>query len=212
MGPKEIALELQAKKVIENMKKRNFDAYYCASKEEALEKALSIMEKGSTVTNGGSESLTEMGLLPYMKTTTDYTFIDRKVAKNEEEKREIQAKVMLSDYYLTSANAFTETGELIYIDGNGNRVGAVAYGPKHVIVVVSMNKMCPDEASAYRRVREYACSPNCIRLNLNTPCAKTGFCHECMSTESVCDLFMTVRLSRYPGRMQVILVGENLGY
>ena len=212
MGAKEIALETQANTIINNMKKRHFDAYYCETKEAAFEKALSLMEKGSSVGNGGSQTLSEIGLLPYMKTTEDYVFVDRKSAKNDQEKREIHARIMMTDYFLVSANAFTEDGQLVYIDGDGNRVSNICYGPKHVIVIVSMNKVCPDVDSAYRRIREHACPPNCVRLNLDTPCAKTGFCHECSSTASICDLFLTVRQSRFPGRIKVILVGEPLGY
>ena len=213
MTPKEKACQIQANHVIEEMKKRNFEAFYCETREEALEKALSLIEKGSVVANGGSMTLEEIGLLSYIKVhSEDYNFIDRSLAKTDEEKRKCHAKSVLADYYLMSANAFTEDGQLVNIDGNGNRVSCLCFGPKHVIVVVSMNKMVPTVEDAYKRIREYACSPNCIRLGLNTPCALTGFCKECISDSSICAEFVTTRMSRYPDRIKVILVGEPLGF
>lgn len=212
MMPKQEAYRKQAEKVMAQMKKRHFDPYYCDTKEDAFNKVLEIMEKGSSVANGGSVTLMETGILEYVKShPEEYTYIPRS-GKTDEERRAGHAKAMMADYYLMSSNAFTEDGKLVNIDGNGNRVSALCYGPKYVIVVVSMNKMVPDEESAYKRIREKACPPNCIRLGYETPCRETGFCAECTSTASICDLFVTVRLSRYEGRIKVILVGEELGY
>ncbi|MCD8019418.1 MAG: lactate utilization protein [Clostridiales bacterium] len=213
MTPKETACKLQAEHVIQNMKKRNFDAFYCPTKEEALEKTLSIIEKGSVVGSGGSTTINEIGLLDYLNShPEDYTYVDRSLAKNPEEARQYHAKNILSDYFLMSSNAFTQDGQLVNIDGNGNRVSCLCFGPKYVIVVVSMNKMAPTVEDAYKRIRQEACPPNCIRLNLNTPCAKTGICTECSAATSICDYFVTTRMSRYPGRIKVILVGEPLGF
>lgn len=213
MTPKESTYQLQAEKVIQAMKKRNFEAFYCPTKEEALNKAISLIEKGSVVGSGGSSTIKEIGLLNYiMSHKEDYTYVDRSLAKNEQEAREYHAKNILSDYYLMSSNAFTADGQLINIDGNGNRVSNLCYGPKHVIIVMSMNKMCDTVEDAYKRVRQDACPPNAFRLNLDTPCAKTGFCAECTSTSSICASFVTTRMSRYPDRIKVILVGEPLGF
>lgn len=213
MTPIENAYELQAQQVIKQMKKRHFEAFYCPTKEEALTKALSLMEKGSSVANGGSVSISEIGLLEYVKDhPEEYQFIDRKAAKTPQESREMHAKIMLSDYYLMSANAITQDGKLVNIDGNGNRVSCLCYGPAHVIMIVGMNKLVPTEEDAYARIRQNACPPNCIRLGLNTPCAKTGFCGECIGTESICASFVTTRMSRDPDRIKVILVGEPLGF
>ncbi|MDD7113933.1 MAG: lactate utilization protein [Lachnospiraceae bacterium] len=213
MTPKETALEIQANHVIQAMKKRNFEAFYCATKEDALAKALSLMEKGSVVANGGSVSVEEIGLLSYVKEHPgEYHFIDRSLAKTMEEKRQCHAQSVLADYYLMSSNAFTKDGELVNIDGTGNRVSCLTFGPKHVIVVVSMNKMVPTVDTAYERIRDYACSPNCIRLGLKTPCALTGFCKDCTSGDSICADFVTKRMSRDPDRIKVILVGEPLGF
>ncbi len=213
MTPIEETYQIQAKHVIKNMEKRHFEAFYCATKEEALKKALSLMEKGTVVGAGGSMSVEEIGLLDYVKShPEEYTYLDRKQAKNLEETRQIHAKIALSDYYLMSSNAFTADGQLVNIDGNGNRVGNLCYGPAHVIVIVSMNKMADTVEDAYERIRREACPPNCIRLNVPSPCAETGFCSECFSVESICSSFVTTRLSRFPGRIKVILVGEPLGY
>lgn len=213
MTPKEKACQIQANHVIEEMKKRNFEAFYCETREEALEKALSLIEKGSVIAHGGSLTIEEIGLLSYIKVhPEEFNFIDRSLAKTDEEKRQYHAKSVLADYYLMSANAFTEDGQLVNIDGNGNRVSCLCFGPKHVIVVVSMNKMVPTVEDAYKRIRECACAPNCLRLGLNTPCALTGFCKECISDSSICADFVTTRMSRYPDRIKVILVGEPLGF
>lgn len=213
MTPKESAYAMQAERVIGEMKRRNFEAFYCPTKEEALEKAISLIEKGSVIGSGGSATIKEIGLLDYIQEhTEDYTFIDRSLAKNPQEAREFHARIAMSDYYLMSSNAFTADGQLVNIDGNGNRVSNLCFGPAHVIVVVSMNKMVPTVEDAYARICQDACPPNAVRLNLDTPCAKTGFCAECTSTSSICASFVTTRMSRYPDRIKVILVGEPLGF
>ena len=213
MTPKQKAWAIQAEHVIKQMERRHFNAYYCSTKEEALSKALSIIEKESVIASGGSATIEEVGLLNYIKThSEEYTFIDRSIAKNEEEKRQIHAKAILSDYYLMSTNAFTMDGQLVNIDGNGNRVSALCYGPKHVVIITGMNKLTPSVEDAYNRIRQHACPPTSVLLGLPTPCSKTGVCGDCMSASSICDLFVTTRMSRYPDRIHIIMVGEELGY
>lgn len=213
MTPKQQIWKLQAEKVIKKMARRRFTGYYCETKEAALEKALSLMPKGSSVANGGSVTLNEIGLLPYLNEhPEEYHFIDRKKAKNHQETREIHAQTMMADYFLMSTNAFTQEGELVNIDGNGNRVSALCFGPEHVIIIVSMNKLVPDVETAYKRIRQNACPPNAARIGLNTPCNLTGFCSECTSHESMCASFVTTRMTRYDDRIHVILVGEELGF
>ncbi|MDO5146093.1 MAG: lactate utilization protein [Eubacteriales bacterium] len=213
MTPLQTSRRLQAEHVIKEMKKRNFEASYCETGKEALEKALSLMEKGTVVASGGSTSIGEIGLLDYVKThPEEYTYLDRSTAKSPEAARELHAKSVLADYYLMSTNAFTTDGQLVNIDGNGNRVSCLCFGPKQVIIVAGMNKMAPSVEAAYERVRQQACPPNCIRLNLDTPCSKTGFCKECLSDSSICSSFVTTRMSKHPGRIHVILVGEPLGF
>ena len=213
MSAKQEAWKIQADTIIKNMKKRNINGYYVGTKEEALELAISMIPEGSSIGNGGSTTLTEIGLLPYVKEHPEkYTFVDRKAAKNDEETQLIHSQIMMTDYFLMGTNAITLDGQLVNIDGNGNRVGALCFGPKHVLIVVGMNKVAADEQAAYDRIRTTACPPNTYRLGLKTPCAKTGKCGECLTTEGICSQLLTTRMSRYPDRIHVIMVGEELGF
>lgn len=186
MTPKQEAWAIQAEHVIKQMERRHFNAYYCSTKEEALTKALSIIEKGSVIASGGSATLGEVGLLDYIKNhSEDYTFIDRSIAKTEDEKRQIHAKAILSDYYLMSTNAFTIDGQLVNIDGNGNRVSALCYGPKHVVIITGMNKLVPSVDAAYKRIRQDACPPNCVRLGLIHAARQASAENVCLHPQSV---------------------------
>ena len=189
------------------------EGVYCASKEDALKQALSYIEKGSSVSWGGSMSIEEIGLIDAVK-AGDYQVIDRSIAKNYDEQREIFSKIVLSDYFLMSSNAVTLDGELINIDGTGNRVGPLCYGPKHVIMIVGMNKVVSNAEDGIARVRNIATPPNCIRLGLETPCSITGRCADCYGDTCICsDIVVTRRQSAaMRGRIKVILVGESLGY
>lgn len=129
-----------------------------------------------------------------------------------EKRYEIYSRIVTSDYYFLSANAITINGELVNIDGTGNRLAAMMYGPKHVIIVVGMNEVCPDVESAYKRIKLIACQQNNIRLNHKTPCAITGKCTDCTSPDCICTQIVITRMARFPGRIKVILVGEELGY
>jgi len=199
--------ELLAGKVMKGLESRNMTAYYAKDKEEAKKIALDIIEKKSTVTMGGAMSAYEIGLVDAI-TEGDYTFIDR----NEGDPREAMLKAYDADYYLASANAITEDGVIINIDGNSNRVSAIAQGPKHVVFIVGMNKVCPDTDSAMKRARNVAAPINAQRFGLSTPCAKTGACMDCKSPDTICCQFLITRYSRHNGRIHVILVNENLGF
>lgn len=209
----EKANELKANTIIKNLKKRNMDGVYCPTKEEALEKALSYMEEGSVVSWGGSMSVEEIGLKDAV-VSGNYQVIDRSVAKNFEEQRVIFSKAALADYYLMSTNAVTLDGELINIDGTGNRVAALCYGPKHIIMIVGMNKVVNNVEDGVSRIRNTASAPNCIRLGLETPCSLTGRCGDCYGDSCICsDIVITRRQSAaMKDRIKVIFVGENLGY
>jgi len=211
MSPKEIANQNLANTMIKNMAKKNLEGYYCATSAEAVEKALSLMPEGSSVTWGGSMTLTECGLMDALK-TANYEIIDRDTAKTPEEARVMYAKQVMADYYLMSTNAITINGELVNIDGRANRVSCLCWGPQNVIVIAGMNKVCSEVESAIQRVRDMAAPPNCVRLNKNTPCAQTGKCGDCYSQESICSQFLVTRRSSTPNRIKVILVGEELGY
>ena len=169
------------------------------------------MPKGSSVTWGGSMTLTECGLMDALK-TANYEIIDRDTAKTPEEARVMYSKQVMADYFLMSTNAITIDGELVNIDGRSNRVSCLCWGPQNVIIIAGMNKVVPDVESAIKRVRNMAAPANCVRLNKNTPCAQTGKCGDCYSSESICSQFLITRRSSTPNRIKVILVGEELGY
>ena len=158
-------------------------------------------------------SIEEIGLMDAVR-NGDYEIIDRDKAKDYDERREIFSKIVLSDYFLMSTNAITLDGELINIDGTGNRVGPLCFGPKHVIMIVGMNKVVSSVEDGVARVRNIAAPPNCIRLGLETPCSLTGRCADCYGDTCICsDTVVTRRQSAaMRGRIKVILVGENIGY
>ena len=193
------------------MAKKNLEGYYCATSAEAVEKALSLMPEGASVTWGGSMTLTECGLMDALR-TANYEIIDRDTAKTPEEARVMYSKQVMADYFLMSTNAITIDGELVNIDGRSNRVSCLCWGPQNVIIIAGMNKVAPDVESAIKRVRNMAAPANCVRLNKNTPCAQTGKCGDCYSQESICSQVLITRRSSAPNRIKVILVGEELGY
>lgn len=211
MSPKEIANQNLANTIIKNMAKKNMEGYYCATSAEAVDKALSLMPEGASVTWGGSMTLTECGLMDALK-TANYELIDRDTAKTPEDSRLMYAKQVMADYYLMSSNAITIDGELVNIDGRANRVSCLCWGPQNVIIIAGMNKVCSDVESAVQRVRNFAAPPNCVRLNRNTPCTQTGKCGDCYSPDCICSQVLITRRSSTPNRIKVILVGEELGY
>lgn len=200
--------ELLAQKVIKGLESRNMKGYYAANKEEALAKALELIPTGASVTMGGAMSAHEIGLVEALK-KGDYNFIDRDAA---EDKRAAMLQAYDADFFLTSANAMTEDGVMVNIDGNSNRVSAIAQGPKHVIVIAGMNKVCVDVDAAMKRARNVAAPTNAQRFGLSTPCAKTGSCMNCKSPDTICCQFLITRFSRHEGRIHVILVNDNLGF
>ena len=211
MSPKKIANLNLANTIIKNMAKKNMEGYYCATSAEAVDKALSLMPEGASVTWGGSMTLTECGLMDALK-TANYELIDRDTAKTPEDSRLMYAKQVMADYYLMSSNAITIDGELVNIDGRANRVSCLCWGPQNVIIIAGMNKVCSDVESAVQRVRNFAAPPNCVRLNRNTPCTQTGKCGDCYSPDCICSQVLITRRSSTPNRIKVILVGEELGY
>ncbi len=203
--------KLLAEKTIECLEKRNMQGFYAENKEEAVKIALSLIPEGSIVSWGGSATLQETGLINTLK-NNNYQCLDRNDVESREEKEEIAHKALNADYYLMSTNAMTIDGQLINIDGNGNRVAALIYGPKNVIIVTGINKICDTYDSALSRARNKASIPNVIRFDCNTPCKKTGKCMDCLSPETVCCQFVHTRFSRIKDRIKVIIVGENLGF
>jgi len=211
MTPKKAYYERVAKTLIKNMERRQMEAYYCEDCAAAVQKVLELMPHGSSVAWGGSVTLTESGLMDALDPNL-YNIIDRATAKTKEEQRELYGRICGCDYFLMSTNAMTLDGELINIDGRGNRVAFLCYGPEHVIVLAGLNKLAPDLDSALKRVQNVAAPPNTIRLKLNTPCAATGRCGDCYGPDSICSSIVITRRSQLPNRIKVVLVGEELGF
>ena len=199
--------EKLAQKVIKGLESRNMTGYYAANKEEALQKALELIPEGSTVTMGGCMSANEIGLTDAVK-TGNYNFLDRGAM----DPREALLAGYDADVFLTSANAMTEDGIMVNIDGNANRVSYIANGPKKVIAIVGMNKICDDIDGAMKRARNIAAPTNAQRFEINTPCKKTGSCANCKSPDTICCQFLVTRFSRHTGRIHVILVNDFLGF
>jgi L-lactate utilization protein LutB len=200
--------DLLAQKVIKGLQSRNMTGYYVQTKEEALKLALSLIPEGSTVTMGGGMSVHETGLVKALK-EGNYNYIDREEAQD---RRAAMLKAYDADFFLASTNAITDDGVLVNIDGNANRVSAIAYGPKKVLMIVGMNKVCPDVDTAMKRARNVAAPINNQRFNGNNPCTKTGACANCKSPDTICCQFLVTRYSRHQDRIHVILVNEPLGF
>ncbi len=200
--------ELLAQTVIKGLESRNMSGYYAATKEDALNIALSLIPEGSKVTHGGSFSIEEIGLVDALR-NGNYDYCDRGAAAD---KRAAELFAYDSDVFLGSANAITSDGVLINIDGNSNRVSAYAYGPKKLVLIVGLNKVADDVDGAMKRARNEAATMNVQRFGLNTPCSKTGACVDCKSPDTICCQFLITRFSRHKGRIHVILVNDNLGF
>ena len=200
--------ELLAQTVIKGLKSRNMSGYYASSREEALRIALELIPEGSSVTMGGAMSAHEIGLVDALK-NGNYHFIDR---DTYEDKRAAMLAAYDADVFLSSANAITSDGVMVNIDGNSNRVSAIAQGPKKVIFIVGMNKVCGDVDGAIKRARNVAAPINAQRFGLSTPCSKTGACMNCKSPDTICCQILITRSSRHTDRIHVILVNDSLGF
>ena len=200
--------EKLAQKVIKGLESRNMAGYYAKDKDEALRTALGLIKEGSTITMGGAMSAHEIGLVEALK-KGDYNFVDR---DQMEDKKAAALAAYSADVFLTSTNAMTEDGILVNIDGNANRVSAIAHGPEKVIVIAGMNKVCDDLDGAMKRARNVAAPINAQRFGLSTPCSKTGSCMDCKSPDTICCQFLITRFSRHKDRIHVILVNDSLGF
>lgn len=200
--------EKLAQKVIKGLNSRNMTGYYASSAEEAKKIALELIPEGSTVTMGGGMSVHEIGLVDALK-SGNYDFLDRDKA---EDKRAAMLAAYDADFFLSGCNAITEDGILINIDGNANRVSAIAQGPKKVLFIVGMNKVCSDVDGGMKRARNVAAPINAQRFGLDTPCTKTGSCMDCKSPDTICCQFLVTRFSKHADRIHVILVNDSLGF
>ena len=211
MSPIEIRNEKAAGKVIKNLARRNIEACYCPTTREAVEKLLEMIPSGSSVTWGGSMSIRDIGIPAALAEAGKYEVYDRDKAPDRAAATEIYLKAFSCDYYLSSANAITEDGIIVNIDGTGNRVAAITFGPRNVIFVIGMNKLTQDVDSALARARSLAAPVNTARFDIQTPCKLDGVCHNCLSDDCICNYIHYLRHSP-KGKHKVILVGESLGY
>lgn len=200
-----------AEKVIKGLESRKMEGYYAETKEEALKKALELIPEGSSVGWGGSMSIQEIGLKDAV-CSGNYTVYNRDAAKNPQEKKATELAILGSDFLLCSTNAITEDGILVNIDGMGNRVAGIIWGPENVLMIVGMNKVVKDLEAAWSRARNEAAPINAQRFPIQTPCKKTGACADCKSPDTVCCQMVVTRFSKIPGRIKVILVNDDLGF
>ncbi len=203
--------EKRAEVLVKNLRKRHFEACFCATRQEALEKALELIPQGACVGWGGATSAEEIGLLNALR-TGNYEAIDRDTAKTPEERTDAMRRCLLADYFITGANALSLDGEMVNIDGMGNRVAAIVYGPHKIIVIAGMNKVTDTLEDAMRRARTVAAPVNKQRFGGETPCGVTGSCADCISEGCICNQILITRNCRPAGRISFILVGEELGF
>ena len=212
MSPKQMHYETLANTIIKNLAKRRMEGCYCSTIEEAEKKAFSYLTEGCSVSFGGSMTLEETGMLTALRHNSNIRLIDRATAKSPEETKQMYHDALSADFYFMSTNAITVDGELVNIDGTGNRVAALIYGPENVIVLAGMNKVAANLDEALSRVHNTATPMNCHRLSKKTPCAITGTCANCLSPDCICNQVVVTRRSGIEGRIKVILIGEELGY
>lgn len=203
--------KLLSGQIIKGLESRNMEGYYAETKEEALAKALEWIPERSSISWGGSMSVNEIGLKKAV-CEGNYTVYNRDAAQGPEEKRKMELAAYDCDYFLTSANAITEDGVMVNIDGMANRVSAIAAGPRNVLMIIGMNKVVKDVDNAMSRARNEAAPINAQRFVLDTPCAKTGACFDCKMPDTICCQILITRFSKKPKRIKVILVNEELGF
>ena len=208
--PKELYYEKRGQVLVKNLQSRHFEAYYCVNREEALKKALELIPEGATVGWGGAQTCEQIGLMDALK-AGNYNAMDRDTAKNAEERTAMMKQMLTADAFLTGANALSLDGQMVNIDGTGNRLAAICYGPDLILVVAGMNKVEDSLEAAVRRARTVAAPMNKQRFGNVTPCGVTGTCADCKAEGCICNQILITRHCRPAGRIKFILVGEDLG-
>lgn len=211
MAPEQQRNDKLGEQLVKALKTRHFDAYYCSTKQAAAQQVISLIPRTDIVSWGGSATMEALGIIQRVK-MEGWKVIDRDSAQNKEERFELMRQALLCDTFLAGTNAITEDGELINVDGNGNRVAAVTFGPKSVIIACGMNKVVKDIPAALSRARNYAAPVNAQRFDIQTPCRFTGACADCKSVDSICTYIIRTRLCKPEGRIKIVLIGENLGF
>ena len=208
--PKQKYYNKRGEILVKNLRSRHYDAYYCETKADALAKALELIPKGATVGWGGAMSAKQIGLLDAVN-AGDYNAIDRDKTSTPEERKKAMKSCLLADVFITGANALSLDGQMVNIDGVGNRVAAIVYGPESILVIAGMNKVMDTLEAAVIRARTIAAPMNKQRFPHQTPCEITGACGDCKSEGCICNQILITRNSKPAGRIKVILVGEELG-
>ena len=203
--------EKRAQVLVKNLKSRHFEAYYCPDSASALAKALELIPEGASVGWGGALSAQQIGLIDAVK-SGNFAAIDRDAATTPEERTQGLKRCLTADVCLCGANALSLDGQMVNIDGTGNRVAAIAYGPDTILVIAGMNKVCDTLDDAVTRARTVAAPMNKQRFPFKTPCEVTGACADCKSEESICNQILITRNCRPAGRIKFVLVGEELGF
>lgn len=210
MDPKKVMYAKRGQVLVQNLKKRHFEAFYCENRTAALEKALELIPEGASVGWGGAMSAEQIGLMDALR-GRNVKLLDRSKAETPQKRIALMKQCLLADVFLTGANALSLDGQMVNIDGNGNRVAAIVYGPDSVIVVAGMNKVCDTLEQAVQRARSVAAPANSQRFSIAAPCNSTGSCHNCTSVDCICNQILITRHCRPAGRIKFILVGEELG-
>ena len=210
MDPKKEMYSKRGAVLVKNLQKRHFQAFYCEDRASALQKAMELIPDGVTIGWGGAMSAQQIGLMDALR-QRDVAMFDRDKAATPQERGAMMKQCLTADVFLTGANALSLDGQMVNIDGNGNRVAAIVYGPESVIVVAGMNKVCDTLEQAVQRARTVAAPANSQRFNNATPCKETGSCHDCTSPDCICNQILITRHCRPAGRIKFILVGEDLG-
>ena len=216
-------LKARIEKTMQNLRRNRMEAYYCENSADARELVKTLVKKGDVISNGGSVTLKQTGIYDIIS-SSDYNYLDRaREGITREEIEEVYRKTFSADAFFTSSNAVTENGELYNVDGNSNRVAAILYGPKSVIVVCGVNKLVRNISEAIERVKTKAAPPNTVRLGIDTYCAKSGqcvslnkenpeLCEGCHSDGRICCNYVVCAQQRHINRIKVIIVNEELGY
>lgn len=205
-------MDERIQKTMKALELNRMKPFYAENSAEAREIVRGLIEKDKLITSGGSMTLKESGVIEMLMKDFSGVYLDRSAGKDRDEVEEIMRKAFVSDTFLASTNALTENGELYNVDGNGNRVSAMIYGPKQVIIVAGVNKIVKDLAEAKERVEKIAAPKNTVRLDCATPCKKLGECQHCHSDARICCSYVTLAHQRVPDRIKVVIVNEDLGY
>ena len=210
LAPMKMHYDKSGPTLVKAMKKRQFDAYYCSTAEEAVEKVLELIPAGDVVSWGGVATVDELGIKDRLR-QRNQPVIDRDTAKTPDERMDMLRQALTCDTFLMSSNAISEDGQLVNIDGMGNRVAAMCFGPRQVVVVAGMNKVLGTLDDAVARARNIAAPANAQRFGIKTPCGLTGQCGDCTSPDCICSKLVVTRFCMPAGRIKVVLVGEDLG-